>query len=251
MPEHKMYGPDFYDSQVDGARRSAKTVVPIVYNLIRPKSVVDVGCGRGTWLRVFKEYGVNRILGIDGDYIDRDSLEIPADCFRAADLNRPLAVDQKFDLAVCLEVAEHIPPAAGVGLVKCLTQLAPVVLFSAAVPLQGGTHHVNEQWPDYWAAAFLDYTYKRIDAIRKLIWKNHEVDWWYRQNVFLFVREGSITLGASLTETMNDTNDLMLIHADVLEKHTSLRHTIKRLPSSLLDAAVRKMGRSKGNSRND
>jgi SAM-dependent methyltransferase len=246
-----MYGSDFYDSQVEGARRSARTVVPIVYNLIRPNSVVDVGCGRGTWLCVFKEYGVHRILGIDGDYIDRDSLEIPTDCFRAADLNRPLAVDQKFDLAVCLEVAEHIPPAAGAGLVKCLTQLAPVVLFSAAVPMQGGTHHVNEQWPDYWAAAFSGYRYKRIDAIRKLIWKNREVDWWYRQNVFLFVREGCVTLDFGLAGTMNDTNDLMLIHTDVLEKHISLRRTIKGLPSSLLDAVARKMGRSKGNSRND
>jgi hypothetical protein len=59
-----------------------------------------------------------------------------------------------FDLAICLEVAEHLPPEAAEGFIDSLTRLAPVVLFSAAITFQVGNQHLNGQWPDYWATLF-------------------------------------------------------------------------------------------------
>src|ERR1700730_3858057 len=159
MAEGQPYNSVFFAEQRSGSLRSAKVVVPIVTQLIRPKTVVDVGCGCGTWLSVFKDQGTSRILGLDGDYVDTSSLLIPRDCFRAVDLNRPVDLDEKFDLTVCLEVAEHLPKASAEPLIRSLCHLAPVVLFSAAVPMQAGTHHVNEQWPDYWKALFAIYGY--------------------------------------------------------------------------------------------
>ena len=63
------------------------------------------------------------------------------------DLAQPLQIDRRFDLALSLEVAEHLPPECGSEFVQTLTDLSSVILFSAAIPFQGGTDHLNEQWP--------------------------------------------------------------------------------------------------------
>jgi SAM-dependent methyltransferase len=132
------YGPAFFDAHRDGARHSARAIVPLVLRLVRAGSVIDVGCGQGTWLAVFAEHGAADVTGVDGDSVDRDRLEIPADRFRGHDLARPLSVGRTFDLAVSLEVAEHLPAASADDFVASLAHLAPVVLFSAAAPYQGG-----------------------------------------------------------------------------------------------------------------
>ena len=91
------------------------------------------------------------------------------------------------DLAICLEVAEHLTPAAGARLVKTLCSVAPVVLFSAAIPAQGGTNHINEQWQSHWADEFAAHGFDCFDPIRPEIWNDRDVFPWYRQNILLFV----------------------------------------------------------------
>lgn len=152
---HSSYDAAYYGPNGPAENRdSAQHVVPLVSSLIHPSSVVDVGCGSGAWLDVFRKHGASRILGLDGYNVDPAWLCIPQDCFRALDLSKPFQVAEVFDLAVCLEVAEHLPKDAAPGFIQSLARLAPGVLFSAAVPLQGGTHHVNEQWPGYWQDLF-------------------------------------------------------------------------------------------------
>jgi SAM-dependent methyltransferase len=183
------YDDEFFRRHRDGARTSARVVVPLVLRLAPARSAVDVGCGQGTWLAVFAEHGVKDVLGVDGDYVDRDRLEVPPDRFRPHDLARPLRLDRTFDLAVSLEVAEHLPADAAAGFVESLTRLAPVVLFSAAAPYQGGRNHVNEQWPAYWAERFAAHGYRPVDCLRRRIWADPGVEWWYAQNTFLYVAE--------------------------------------------------------------
>ena len=246
MDGGESYNASFFDTQKEGALKSAEIVVPLVAELVRPCAVVDVGCGLGAWLAPFKDYGVTRILGIDGDYVDTSSLLIPRDCFRPLDLNRPVAVGEKFDLAVCLEVAEHLPETSAQPLIRFLCDLAPVILFSAAVPGQTGTNHINEQWPEYWKTLFARHGYVRIDAIRKLIWKNREVDWWYRQNTFFYVHQDAVAFYPDLARTFEEADDLVLIHRGIIEKYVWLPEVIKRLPSRVLEAAT---GRFPGTSR--
>jgi SAM-dependent methyltransferase len=181
------YSQDYYTKRNQGARRSARAVVPLVLDLVRARSVVDVGCGVGTWLSVFREYGVEDILGVDGEHIDRRLLEIPPDRFRALDLEQPFRLDREFDLVVSLEVAEHLPEARAGAFVESLTRLGPVVVFSAAIPFQGGRRHVNLQWPEYWVQRFAERGYAVIDCLRRKIWDNADVQWWYAQNTLLFV----------------------------------------------------------------
>lgn len=181
------------DQQYDlsqGAKRSANVIVPMVVKAYQPRSVIDVGCGVGTWLSVFAAYGVDRILGVDGYDIDRSQLVIPEACFLARDLaSHLLWLNERFDLAVCLEVVEHLPKERADGFIEDLTDLSGRVLFSAAVPGQGGTNHINEQPLSYWQEGFACHGYRMVDELRPGIAGDERVDWWYRQNIVVFERE--------------------------------------------------------------
>jgi SAM-dependent methyltransferase len=192
------YTEAFFAGQKAGAVRSAQKIVPLVLEKVSARSVVDVGCGQGAWLAEFVRLGVADVLGIDGDYVDCSALEIPRDRFMAMDLSKPIELSREFDLAVSLEVAEHLDPACASDFVASLARMAPVVLFSAAVPLQGGTHHVNEQWPDVWAGMFRAHGFELVDCIRSQVWDDPNIEWWYAQNVFLFVKREHLASNAAL-----------------------------------------------------
>jgi SAM-dependent methyltransferase len=208
------YTKSFYEEIRNGSTRSAEVMVPLVLNLLPVHSVVDVGCGDGSWLGVFRNLGVEEILGIDGDYVDRDILRIPQDHFQAADLTKPLDLKRVFDLAISLEVAEHLPPESAEPFVASLCRLAPAVLFSAAIPIQGGNHHLNEQWPDKWATLFREHGYVAVDFIRKRVWQNKSVEWWYAQNMLLFAKEDLLENNVALKAEFDETNSaqLCLVH---------------------------------------
>lgn len=210
MKEAPVYTRKFFKDQHRGSSLSAMIVVPIVLELIQPRSVIDVGCGLGEWLAAFQEYGIDDIFGIDGSYVDRSMLHIPQENFTMIDINKPFTLDRTFDLAVCLEVAEHLEPENASDFIESLTRLAPVILFSAAIPLQGGTHHVNEQWPDYWVRLFKDRGFVPVDAIRKRIWSNTDVKVWYRQNTMLFCIEQVVATNILLDKEFCNTSQIML-----------------------------------------
>jgi SAM-dependent methyltransferase len=194
------YCSSFFDEIREGSRQSARVVVPLILELCRPneiRRVADVGCGTGGWLHVFAENGAS-VAGFDGDYVDLEKLEISADCFTIIDLNRPEPLGETYDLVTCLEVGEHLPDEVSVDLVKTLTDAAPVVVFSAAVPGQGGTHHINEQWPVYWAEHFAARGYVGIDCLRHKLLGNPEVEWWYQQNLVIYVNEKKLDLYPTL-----------------------------------------------------
>lgn len=180
------YASGYYDTLDATSMRSARRVVPRVMDLVRPARVVDVGCGRGGWLRVFLDHGATEVLGVDGDWVDPAGLHIPRERFQHRDLRQPLEIAGTFDLAVSLEVAEHLPATQADGFVGALTRLAPVVLFSAAIPHQGGVGHVNEQWPEYWAECFVRHGFLAVDVLRRELWDDPGVAWWYAQNLLLF-----------------------------------------------------------------
>jgi hypothetical protein len=153
-------------------------------------------------------------LGIDREYVTGEILEIPAEEFLPHDLRFPLAMDRRFDMVVSLEVAEHLPGECAEPFVDSLTRLGPAVLFSAAVPCQGGTGHVNEQWPDYWSDLFREKGFVALDPVRKRIWQNDDVEYWYRQNILLFVERQYLEGRPELQAERIDTRDtrLSIVH---------------------------------------
>lgn len=169
-----------------------REIVPIILKLLQPSSVVDVGCGIGTFLRVFKEHGVSTVLGVDGSWVNRQLLEkhISRSEFLERDLEAPLALDRRFDLVVSLEVAEHLKADTAERFVRSLTDAGDAVVFSAAIPGQSGQNHVNEQPMTYWIELFRDRGYRFSDVLRPVIWRNEKVPTWYRQNICLFLKHG-------------------------------------------------------------
>lgn len=208
------YTRKFFDNQADASIRSAKQVLPIVIDHFKPRSLIDVGCGVGGWAAVAMELGVERVIGVDGDYVSPDQLRIPPTQFIACDLAKEdVKLDERFDLACSLEVAEHLPEHRARPFVAALTRLADVVLFSAAIPGQGGKHHVNEQWQSYWVRLFNELGYGAQDIIRPKIWGNKSVRSWYKQNCIVFVR--------------GKTNDRSLEHYDIVHPDRYLTRITK------------------------
>jgi SAM-dependent methyltransferase len=181
------YSSTFYKERNNLARKSAEVIVPWIMELLQPKSVIDIGCGTGSWVSVFQDNGVDEFLGVDGEWVKSEYLEIPEDHFQKWDLCKPYCSDRQYDLVVSLEVAEHLPQECAETFIRTLVQLGRVIMFSAAIPKQSGTNHVNEQWPDYWIELFQRYDYVVVDCIRGRFWDVEDVAPWYLQNTFLFV----------------------------------------------------------------
>ena len=206
MPENSLsapidkikYNPDFFANQSTNlAQYSAKRVLKEVMRIVNPQSVVDIGCGVGAWLNELSNYGITDILGIDGEYVDRTQLLIAQESFLAADLTRLTSLSKQYDLAICLEVAEHLPKEASKQFVKFLTCSGRFILFSAAIPGQGGVNHVNEQWQDWWAGLFEEFGYRPIDCIRPSVWSDPSVAYCYSQNAFLYATPESLKTATS------------------------------------------------------
>ena len=205
------YSREFFSGLSGSSEVAARKCLPICFEFVKPGSLVDIGCGTGAWAKSAAALGVEDITGVDGDYVDTNQLLIPADRFISRDLESSISLDRTFDLAICMEVAEHLTPGRGEGFVKELTELAPAVLFSAAIPGQGGTNHINEQWQDYWASLFAQFGFRPIDCIRPALWTDPEVPFWYRQNAILYVGPEN-PRSDSLTAPM----PLNVVHPDLL-----------------------------------
>ena len=188
MDNAHIYDEKFYRAQKDGSFRSAEATLPHVAEFIHPRTVVDVGCGVGTWLAVWQKNFGAEIFGIDGDYVDRSQLLIDEKFFHPANLEERISLNRRFDLAMTLEVGEHLSPARADSFVEDLTRLSDVILFSAAIPAQGGVNHINEQWQSYWAEKFSRRGYVTVDCIRPKIWANPAVELWYCQNILLYAK---------------------------------------------------------------
>ena len=213
------YSPAFFARELDRARSSAETIVPLVMERVEPRSVVDLGCGHGIWLQTFARHGVEDYIGVDGDWVPPEKLHFPPDRFVAHRLDKPLRLGRRFDLAVSLEVAEHLPERGARQFVRNIADLAPCVLFSAAVPYQRGTDHVNEQWPDYWASLFAAHGYAPVDGLRPLVWSNGAVFSFYRQNILMFATPEAIASHPLLARDRERTVDaqLSIVHPELME----------------------------------
>jgi len=187
-----------YAIQRASSLKASKPVLLPVLRAVKPASVLDVGCGTGTWLVAARHYGAKQITGVDGSEIAEDQLMIPKKDFIKTDLSKPLRLNRRYDLVISTEVGEHIPPAAAHTFVKNLTRHSDIVLFSAAIPYQAVTDlvhtnlHVNEQYPSYWAKLFAKEGFVPIDCVRGYLWDNKEIPMFYAQNIIIYVNRKQI-----------------------------------------------------------
>ena len=185
------YDDIFYFENRAGSVMSARAILSTLLPHLECRSMVDFGCGTGTWLWVAHGFGVESIRGLDGDYVPPRQLMIPQDCFCAVDLEEPVVLEKKYDLAISMEVAEHLHKESADTFVESLCNAADTILFSAAHPGQGGDGHINEQPMTYWTSKFGKHGFLPVE-IRQLFEGNEDIESWYRENIVLYVREAKV-----------------------------------------------------------
>jgi SAM-dependent methyltransferase len=235
------YDAEFYRFLASFAARSAEQVVPLLTAVLTIDSVADFGCGQGAWLSVWRKAGAV-VIGVDGSYVDRRRLMIDPGDFRAADLSQPIDLGQHFDLVQSLEVAEHIPRQNAADFIETLIDHGPLVMFSAAIPGQGGEHHINEQPLEYWRGMFRDRGYVAIDYIRPQIADNLLIQYWYRYNIVLYAAEAHLpNLPDRLRSFLVPENQRLRDYRSLQDR---IRHAvIRQLPRATVDFISRRKAR--------
>jgi SAM-dependent methyltransferase len=229
------YEREYFVMKQRGWTISAEAVVPVMLGLFPIRSAVEVGCGTANLLEVLTRHGVTDVLGLDGPDVPRDLLRIPAEQVRTWDLARLAPLERRFDLACTLEVAEHQPPESAEDFVRLLVAAAPVVLFSAAIPGQGGPGHLNERRQSWWARLFARHGYVAVDCIRPAIWETPGLEWYYAQNIVVYCLPELVPPGHA---PVRFPLQLDLVHDRVFEP-------LVRGPDSI-SSSVRAIGRDLG-----
>ncbi len=224
-----IYTKEWFDKRVKRSIQEAEQIIPLVINEISPKSVIDVGCATGAWLMVLSNHGINNYCGIDGQWVFKEDLLIPRDCFLEHDLSHSMPKPHsKYDLAISIEVAEHLPENMARSFVKYLCSLSDFVLFSAAVPLQGGRGHINEQPQSYWANLFSQNGFDCCDLVRPQIWHNELAGYVHRQNILLYVSQNRKDFKEKHRDWYVDTQKILdVIHPVMYQKHLQKAKDIK------------------------
>jgi SAM-dependent methyltransferase len=219
------YTSGFYSGIEPGALRSARVILGVLFEAYRPNAVLDIGCGQGAWLAAAEELGCSHLVGIDGPWVNAKAMLSRRATFSAVDLEGDISFRDRFDLCICLEVAEHLSPARAPGFVDSLCSASDVILFSAAIMQQGGTNHINERWQSFWAGLFKSAGFECYDLIRPKIWTDDRVDSWYRQNVLLYINQSSPVTEA-VRRHCPDRGPLDIVHPDIYEGNLE---TFKRM----------------------
>ena len=213
------YGPSYFVNQMHGALQSAHIVLAVLFKIYRPRSVFDLGCGQGGWLAAAEALGAVKLVGVDGPWVDPAALISNGIEFSAVDLEKEFAVTEKYDLSISVEVAEHLSAGRSRPFVEALCAASDVVVFSAAIPQQGGVNHTNEQWQSFWAALFDDVGYECYDLFRPRLWRDKRVESWYRQNLFLYVRRAH-PLTHELRSLTSPKGYLDIVHPEIVRRQS-------------------------------
>lgn len=217
-----------------------------------PTSVIDVGCGRGAWLKAFKDFAeelnVKQVsIGLDGYWNSKSDLILEDVEYQSLDLNNLnfFQFKNKVDLAISVETAEHIESRSTEKFINRLCELSDVVIFSGAFKDQGGLFHVNERAHSDWAEFFLNNDFSVYDIFRSRVWGRNEVNYWYQQNIFLYVKNGSIpsrTLESLNIKPLENFLFMNCVHPQAFTDRSSVfgqfKHLAqKKLPAPLVIAA--------------
>jgi SAM-dependent methyltransferase len=210
---------DLHSGQLESEEKqtsiSAEKILGLLFEISKPNSVLDVGCGLGIWLSLAKSLGVTDVHGIEGPWLNPKQLRIDPASVTIQDLEKPFHLDRSFDLVISLEVAEHLPPKAAKTFIASLVSHGDIILFSAAIPYQSGRNHLNEQFPSYWADLFDQFDFIPIDFIRKQIWEDKRIFWWLRQNIMLFVRRNTAAADTTFSRYIDNCRPLSVVIPDI------------------------------------
>ncbi len=178
--------------------KSTQKLAQAIIDILNPSSVVDFGCGRGYWLQQFLSLGITNVRGFEVQDFPNDQWVVDKSLVVQCDLTKEILPERRYDLAICIEVAEHLPISAADQLISNIVAHSDFVMFGAAIPYQEGAGHINENWIEFWLQIFASKKYVCFDIFRWKHWNDREIHWWYRQNTVLFVKESRLPFMAKL-----------------------------------------------------
>ena len=239
------YDHNFYINRHEKTQTAANDVLSILFRAMAIRSVIDIGCGVGTWLNAAQQLGAQTIVGIEGHWLEKDFAVVDKRFIQTQDLENRIQIESKFDLAITLEVAEHLSERRADSFIDDLCALSDLVLFSAAIPNQGGKNHVNEQWQSYWAQRFEQRGYHVYDIVRWKIWSRSDIAAWYRQNAIVYCRADSAADKAmqSVSPSCADVQKLDVMHPALFSRRAKTRWRTK---DKIRDLIKRFLGRITG-----
>ena len=213
------YDRSFYEQLHLSSRSSAEEIVPFLLEKYHPKSIIDVGCGGGEFINEFKQSGVSAI-GVEGDWV-LPLYEKHPEWLIIANLSEKIEIKTVFDIALCLEVAEHIHESFSDTLIENLVSLSNRIVFSAAIPGQSGTGHINLRYPEYWAKKFAKHGFFLEYDPRSEFWSNEKVAPWYSQNLLVFANSSIFHLDFKLPRTLR--------HPEIFSISKTLKRTVLQI----------------------
>ena len=183
------YSKEYYEGIRSANHSYYELFAQVLMEEFKPSTLVDCGCGHGDISKEFLSHGCKEAFLFDGS---PDAVEIARSAgmknVEQLDFANAETIPAKGDLAICLEVAEHIPTAYAGNLCRLLSNVAPTLAFTAAPPGQGGHLHVNNQPQSYWINLFLKngmvYDPQAVARIRKAFGGRMLSD--YDENLMVF-----------------------------------------------------------------
>lgn len=226
--KHRVYDDTFYKNRNEQTKYAARKIINILFDYFEVESAIDIGCGVGTWLNELKNQGIKKVKGLDGDYVNRKYLVIDNNEFVPTDISDTINVKEKYDLAISLEVAEHLPIERAKSFVSDLCKMSDVVMFSAAIKFQGGDNHINEQRISYWIQLFKNNGYEVMDIIRPEIWTDIKIPVWYRENMVIFVNK--YKFDKSFYQKKSEKSILDMVHPELYEAKIKYYEKVMKNP---------------------
>lgn len=241
---HQMIASNLPDSwifgDIQGRKVNARKVLKTVFRILGvPPSFLDIGGGAGSWCTAAKGLGVQHVRLVDACPPNQVIPELTQEEQIQANLEDGIPYLGKFDLVICIEVIKHLSESAASSLLKQMTSCTNFILFSAAIPGQGGIGHINERLHDYWHEKFSELEFEKYDVIRPMLISRPDISSIHRQNLFIYARKGCDHMLADLPSICEDmelirTEHLIsLYHEKPIDLRTALRAILPAIRTSI------------------